>query len=67
MYFLVSNFYFFFIKILDSKYESAIRFYTKALKLTENSKDKVRAIYYGNRAFCNLKLENYGLAIVDSE
>lgn len=25
------------------------------------------AIYYSNRAFCHIKMENYGLAISDAE
>jgi serine/threonine-protein phosphatase 5 len=44
----------------------AIEQYTKAIDLNLNDGRKV-AIYYSNRAFANLKMENYGFAITDGE
>lgn len=46
--------------------EKAIEEYTKAIECNVSDKRKL-AIYYSNRAFANLKLENYGFAISDSE
>jgi serine/threonine-protein phosphatase 5 len=44
----------------------AIQEYTKALELNVPDKRKL-AIYYANRAYANLKMENYGFAITDGE
>ncbi|KAG0238867.1 Serine/threonine-protein phosphatase 5 [Actinomortierella wolfii] len=46
----------------NKKYEEAIEKYTEAIELNPNV-----AAYYANRAFCNTKLENYGLAIEDGD
>ena len=49
----------------DNSYEKSIEFYTKAIETSINSK-KV-AIFYSNRAFAHIKMENYGLAISDAD
>lgn len=46
----------------DCKYARAIEKYSLAIALNPNN-----AVYLSNRAFCHIKLENYGLAIVDAE
>ena len=43
------------------KFVQAVELYSEAIAL------RPTAIYYGNRAFTYLKMENYGLAIADSE
>ncbi|EAR82479.1 serine/threonine protein phosphatase superfamily protein, putative (macronuclear) [Tetrahymena thermophila SB210] len=48
-----------------SKYQEASDFYTKAIDC--HSTSPKAAPYYSNRAFCQLKLENYGLALEDSK
>ena len=48
-----------------SKYDAAVDEYTKAIALKLNSPKS--AVYYANRAFAQMKLENYGLAIADSD
>lgn len=45
----------------NAQYLSAISFYTKAIE------QKPTAVLYGNRAFCHIKLENFGSAIVDAD
>lgn len=53
----------------ESKIEEAVSAYTQAidagLARKEFPADKL-AIYYANRAFCQLKNENYGLALRDA-
>ena len=45
--------------------------YSKAIELATNEASRVPktklAVYYANRAFAHIKLENYGLAIPDAE
>ena len=45
--------------------------YTKAIELASNEASRVpkskMAVYYANRSFAHIKLENYGLAIPDAE
>lgn len=51
-------------------FTSALNFYTSAINILENHPQPKKTnlfIYYTNRAFCNIKLENYGSAILDSE
>jgi serine/threonine-protein phosphatase 5 len=52
-------------KLLNAnKFADAIDKFTDAINLgIETNKN---AIYYSNRAFCNIKLENFGLAIEDA-
>ena len=50
---------------LELEFDSAIEFYSKAVDC--NISGKPMAIYLSNRAFCHIKMENYGLAIMDSE
>lgn len=55
----------------DNHFDAAVEAYTKAIDtaLTQGNtfpNNKI-AIYYANRAFANIKLENYGLAIPDAE
>lgn len=49
----------------NARYEDAIIHYTNAIELEIN--EKCSAIYYSNRAFCHLRMENYGLVIEDSD
>ena len=52
-------------KLLNTnKFADAIEKFTDAISL--GIETKKNAIYYSNRAFCNLKLENFGLAIEDA-
>lgn len=51
---------------LENQLEEAVKEYTNAIELNIPDKRKM-AIYYANRAFANLKMENYGFAIADSE
>ena len=53
------------MSFLASKYEEALEEYTKAIDL-DVADNKKAAIYYTNRAFAQLKLENYGFALEDS-
>ena len=53
------------ILFIVAKYEEALEEYTKAIDL-DVSDAKKAAIYYTNRAFAQLKLENYGFALEDS-
>ena len=43
------------------KYPLAIEEYTKAIEL-----DPTNHVYYGNRAFAHIKIENFGSAILDA-
>lgn len=45
----------------EKHYTAAIAGYSKAIDLNPSN-----AVYYSNRAFCNLKLENYGAAVADA-
>ncbi|XP_058788226.1 serine/threonine-protein phosphatase 5 isoform X1 [Vicia villosa] len=45
----------------DRKFSHAIELYTKAIELNSQS-----AVYYANRAFAHLRLEEYGSAILDA-
>lgn len=56
---------FLFFQLLEVNYDQAIDEYTKAIALKLNSPKS--AVYYANRAFAHMKLENYGLAIADCE
>jgi len=47
----------------ESRYDKAIEFYTKALELTNDPKEK--ATFYSNRAACNAQLQMYTEVIVD--
>ena len=44
------------------KYSEAAEEYSKAIEL-----DPSVPVYWANRAFANIKLENYGYAIMDAE
>jgi serine/threonine-protein phosphatase 5 len=50
----------------NQKYEQALEEYTAAIKSGVTS-GKLLAVYYSNRAFCNIKLENFGFAINDGD
>ncbi|CAK8541427.1 unnamed protein product [Lathyrus sativus] len=45
----------------DRKFSHAIDLYTQAIELNSQS-----AVYYANRAFAHLRLEEYGSAILDA-
>ena len=47
---------------LDGDYKEAERQYTEAINV--DSVTKKAAIYYSNRAFCLIKLECFGAAII---
>lgn len=52
-------------------FDKAVEFYTKAIDVALGEGSRVPqsklSVYYANRAFANIKLENYGLAIPDAE
>lgn len=48
-------------KFKDGKYEEAVELYTQAIEVHQTS------VLYANRAFANLKLENYGVALLDAD
>ena len=48
-------------KFKDGKYEEAIALYTQAIDVHPTS------VLFANRAFANIKLENYGAALLDSD
>lgn len=52
-------------------YDKAVENYTKAIDIALGEGSRVPknklSVYYANRAFANIKLENYGLAIPDAE
>ena len=53
-------------KLLNiNKFADAVDKFTDAINL--GIETKKNAIYYSNRAFCNIKLENFGLALQDSK
>ena len=45
----------------EKNYEEAIRLYTDAINLNCES-----AVYYANRSFAQLRMENYGYALEDA-
>ena len=47
------------------KFQEAYDAYTKAINTKIGGKKQ--CVYFSNRAFCDLKLENYGIAIVDAK
>ena len=47
--------------MLDGVFGTALELYTEAVKINPYC-----AVYYGNRSFCNIKLENYGYALADA-
>ena len=49
------------VGITEQKYEKALELYSKAIEL-----NCTVAAYYGNRSFCNLKMEYYGSALADA-
>lgn len=52
-------------KLLNTnKFADAVDKFTDAINL--GIETKKNAIYYSNRAFCNMRLENFGLAIDDA-
>ncbi len=46
------------------QYGAAADRYTEALALTTAADKDLRVVLLSNRAFCQLKIENYGLALV---
>lgn len=44
----------------DHRYAGALQSYTNAIETYPT------AVYYSNRAFCHIRLENFGLAILDA-
>ncbi len=50
--------------VMENKFIEAIAKYTDAINLSIETKKN--AIYYSNRANCHIRLENFGLAIQDS-
>ena len=48
----------------NNKFNEALEKYTQAINMKVETKNN--AVYYSNRAFVNLKLENYGSTIQDS-
>jgi len=50
---------------LDAEFSEAIEWYTQAIDVDVEDPKK-QAIYYSNRAFAHIKLENYGFAIEDA-
>mmetsp|Transcript_1260 Transcript_1260/g.1215 ORF Transcript_1260/g.1215 Transcript_1260/m.1215 type:complete len:357 (+) Transcript_1260:18-1088(+) len=49
----------------DSRYQEAYDLYTKAADLCVGGKKQ--AVYFSNRAFASIRLENYGIAVVDAK
>lgn len=49
------------IFVLEGKYEDAIALYSMAIELNPSV-----PAYHGNRSFCYLKTEYYGLALADA-
>lgn len=45
----------------DGHFETALELYSHAIRLNPYC-----AVYYGNRSFCSMKLENYGDALADA-
>ena len=49
------------MSFVDGHFETAFELYSHAITLNPNN-----AVYYGNRSFCSIKLENYGDALTDA-
>ena len=49
------------MSLVDGHFETAFELYSHAITLNPNN-----AVYYGNRSFCSIKLENYGDALTDA-
>ena len=47
--------------LLDGHFDTALELYSEAIKLNPYC-----AVYYGNRSFCSVKLENFGDALADA-
>ena len=58
-------------ELKNSNFDKAVEQYTKAIDLAKKEDSRVPknkvAIYYANRAFAQIKLESYGLAIEDAQ
>jgi serine/threonine-protein phosphatase 5 len=52
--------------LLD-RYSEAADKYSAALAVTKDVDRELRTILFSNRAFCQLKCENYGLALSDAK
>ena len=50
-----------FYYFLDGKFDKALELYTEAIDLNPNV-----AAYYGNRSFCNIKMDFFGAALEDA-
>jgi serine/threonine-protein phosphatase 5 len=53
-------------KFSEQRYAESEIFYTKAIDMTPLDERKLLAVLYSNRAFSQLKLENFGSAITDA-
>lgn len=51
---------------IDNHHEKAVEFYTKAIEKV-GAGHKKAAIYFCNRSFSQIKLENFGCGLIDSE
>lgn len=49
------------LAVAEKHYGAAVSLYTKAVEL-----DPQNAVYYANRAFAHIKLEEYGSAVADA-
>ena len=49
------------LSLTDGHFETAMELYSHAIRLNPHC-----AVYYGNRSFCSIKLENYGDALTDA-
>ena len=49
----------------DAKYQEAYDLYSKAVDMHIGGKKQ--AVYFSNRAFSSIRLENYGIAVVDAK
>lgn len=49
------------MSLIDGQFKTALELYSHAITLNPNN-----AVYYGNRSFCSIKLENYGDALTDA-
>lgn len=49
----------------ESKFQEAYDHYTKAVEVGVGGKKQ--AVYFSNRAFSSIKLENYGIAVIDAK
>lgn len=53
--------------MFGERYSEAADKYSAALALTKDTDREVRTVLFSNRAFCQLKCENYGLALSDAK